>query len=575
MSDFSSLYLTFFIAYSFSLNPVHAQGFGNTVTLYDAIVDLPVSNLEKSAVFSNDNKYLVFFNEDQTELQSISTKTGKITTLFDAVNLGLLFITRSIEKAIKISPDGNTVIFLSIVTTGQKSETAIFTVPIDGSSQARRLTFSNNDSGNVIEFEVTPDGKHIVFLGDFENKIEIYSIEINSPYNAIKLNQNFISGGNVSSACQFSSEFKISPDSQTVVYQANATKRDEFNIYTVPIRRETEPTQLNVPIETFSDGVNCDTDEATRVPTEGILEYEFLKDSSSIIYRVLEKNQNGQQSVYRISSQGGTNHLLYKTPAPRFTDSMRFFISQNDQYVVIKTSEAMFDSNAPLGFSGVDKILAISLSQERDKTIYNSTEFATILIKGISDDNRLVYSVDNEIFVSSLNNENTLSLIEGTSFFDLVLSPDNSSVLFLSDAFSQSKRVSLFRIFLNGGSLIFEGQPLIANGDIINFKLSDNGSQLVFLADREVNNKFELYTKKSEAGLGTEKVNMPLQDDSDVIDYLISPDGSFIAYQTYRTNSRGQGNLVTFITKTPQTEDLDGFCFPIKVKQNKLSVICI
>ncbi len=198
-----------------------------------------------------------------------------------------------IFRGFEISPDGNTVVYVYNNTPSDPSLSGIFAVPIDGSAQPKRIvpftiyarperfqiTADNRwvvyefDPGNVTiakglysvpldgstapnrlspapvpngsiapGFAVSRDGTRVVFRGDLltDEVIDLFSVPVTGPDSAaIRLNPTLPPGGDVGNTAsnppRDNVDYLISADSRRVVYMADQEANDAMEVYSVPI----------------------------------------------------------------------------------------------------------------------------------------------------------------------------------------------------------------------------------------------------------------------------------------------------------------------------------------------------
>lgn len=80
--------------------------------------------------------------------------------------------------------------------------------------------------------------------------------------------------------------------------------------------------------------------------------------------------------------------------------------------------------------------------------------------------------------------------------------------------------------------------PLPSGRNVESYQLSPDGQRVVFLADADFEDQFELYSVSIKGGVVT-KLNQRLLLDSDVSRFLISPDGQWVVYQIIAANGIG------------------------------------
>lgn len=127
----------------------------------------------------------------------------------------------------KVSPDGNYVVYRTqrfdpnfYIYSGVT--TALYSVPTNGSRAPKLLNlplpqgtdpYGNPDTGRIRDFEISPDGKYVVYEADqnIYNKFEVLSVPING--GSVRTISNILNNGDDVN------NFVISPDGRFVVYQ--------------------------------------------------------------------------------------------------------------------------------------------------------------------------------------------------------------------------------------------------------------------------------------------------------------------------------------------------------------------
>ncbi len=116
---------------------------------------------------------------------------------------------------------------------GHDEATEIYSVPIGGPASAGiKLNKALVAGGNVDGFQISPDSSRVVYGADQDTvgATEIYSVPIGGPpSDGIKLNKALVPGGSVQQ------DALISPDSSRVVYRADQDTVGVFELYSVPI----------------------------------------------------------------------------------------------------------------------------------------------------------------------------------------------------------------------------------------------------------------------------------------------------------------------------------------------------
>lgn len=117
---------------------------------------------------------------------------------------------------------------------------------------------------------------------------------------------------------------------------------------------------------------------------------------------------------------------------------------------------------------------------------------------------------------------------------DFLISPDSGRVVYRADQ-ETDEVFELWSVPIGGGAATKLNPPLVANGDVTgsdSFSISADGSRVVYRADQEVNDDFELWSVPIAGGAVT-KLNPSLVSGGDVSfgnGIRISPAGSRVVY---------------------------------------------
>jgi hypothetical protein len=158
------------------------------------------------------NDWLVFWNEGEGGIWSAPTAGG--------TGMLLSSTARYVAGDFLISPDAARVFFRSKLNfTGLE----LFSMASDGSGSA--IAF-----GSAERFRLTPDGSRVVYQADqaVDGVFELYSVLIDGTSEATKLNGPLFENGLVDS-------FEIGADSRRVVFLAHPPVAGTKRIYSVPI----------------------------------------------------------------------------------------------------------------------------------------------------------------------------------------------------------------------------------------------------------------------------------------------------------------------------------------------------
>lgn len=184
---------------------------------------------------------------DQTELYSVPI-TGPASA---AVKLNETLTTSTIvySQSFRISPDSSRVAYFTLHLSNDTQD--LYSVPISGPADASvKLNDSSLISNNPPVLEISPDNARVVYTAtqDNPNTEELFSVALAGPAGAgVKLNGSIAPGGDVS-------DFRISADSQRVVYRADQLVDGVRELFSVSISGPaTTGVRLNPPLSGGGD----------------------------------------------------------------------------------------------------------------------------------------------------------------------------------------------------------------------------------------------------------------------------------------------------------------------------------
>lgn len=381
---------------------------------------------------------------------------------------GDLEITGSGGLHYQVSPDSSLVVFLAWGTSGLME---LHSVGIYGGATTKLFTYNES----VIDFQISPDGNYVVFSTwgglpqDLRSGYFLYSVPIGggvitgftgivgaegiiykiSPdstavvfFDFSKIYSVPIGGGTVTNLSPILGidDFKVSNDSQRVVYQAAQDMVDVSELYSVPIGGGSV-TKLNppLPVSGYVTHFKISPDDRRvvylarqdrvesadlySVPLSGgattklnaylasdkaVLSFQISPDDSRVIY-LAATGSNGEAELYSVPIGGGRTTKL---SAPLVGDGtvLTFQISPDGNRVIYRANQGMDEAallysvpisggivtklNAPIatGSTGVD---SFSINPGGDQVVYGEAYSANGGAIGV------LYSVP--LWTSSLN----------------------------------------------------------------------------------------------------------------------------------------------------------------------------
>jgi len=384
-----------------------------------------------------------------------------------------------------VTPDGNSVAYL----VSQES-LDLYGAPTDGSSAAVKLSHAG---GGVLlnSFLISPDGTRVVYQGTLEpGDHEVFSVPIDGSSSPVRLNGELADGGDV----PFDGNgppVRISADGARVVYVADQDTNDVFELYSVPIDGSSPPTKL----ASMATGWDID------------LQYQrgFLisPDGSTVVY--LARNDPNHNELFRVPIDGSQPPVQISEVSFLFHQIIDWSFSPDGSVIVYQ------------GFSGTTPV-----------------ELFRVPTDASSPPIRLHPAYGSENHVD-----------------DYAISPDGTRVAYLADvttdAADYNDPVELFSVPIDGSAAPIKLNPPITRDGSIDgrgFAISPGGSRVLYVADQDAYEVFELYSVPLDGSLGAVKLSGAMVSGGDVLDessairpFAFTPDGTRVVYRADQTTN--------------------------------------
>ena len=295
-----------------------------------------------------------------------------------------------------------------------------------------------NESVNRSFFEISNDGQQVVFLSSQSSAQELFSVSTNQG-SVIRLSDDLVNGGDVTVLSAVSrpvTPFRISPDSQRVVYVADQRSNDLFELFTVPIAGG---TVIRLSADLPAGG---DVGALQRTP-----DFLISSDSQRVVY-IADQNDDGRSEIFSVPIEGGAAVQLNPEFTSSGSDVIDYQISPDGQRVVYLAD------------------------QENDETF----ELFTVPIMGGT--------------AERLHTD--LRGISG-DVEEFQISEDSQHVIYMADQDSFGV-IELYRVSITGGAQTRLNGALADRGDVFSFEISDDSSRVVYLSDQDINDTVELYS---------------------------------------------------------------------------------
>jgi Tol biopolymer transport system component len=355
----------------------------------------------------------------------------------------------------------------------------LFTRAVDGSSAAVQINTALPTGGSVTAREVSPDGQRVVYRadGDVDEEFELYSRPADGSGSEVQLNSPLPSGGDVGQTGT-PPLFLISANSQWVVYRADGDADQVFELYSRPANGSGSEARLAVG----------------TVSTD----FQIAPDSSRAVYR-----KNSQ--IYSRAIDGSGVETVLNDPLPIGGDVADFVIAPDASRVVYVAEGDSANSNEiysrPLDGSGAE----VKLNDPFPNA------FGHVQVSGqigvTADSARAVY-------VASPNADGIYSLysaaIDGTGpcieltptdVLDFALTTTGLAV-YTQDNDGDSVADALYAVDVWGTSTpVLLSGSMVSGGHITEFDVASAGVRVVYRADQDADEVFELYSAALGPGL--------------------------------------------------------------------------
>lgn len=355
---------------------------------------------------------------------------------------------------------------------------SVFVVPVQAIELPPRQISDEalNESISNSFFQISDDGGHVVFLSTQEFSQELFSVPTNEG-SVVRLNPDLVDSGDVTILSAVSrpvTPFRISPDSERVVYVADQRSNGLFELFSVPIGGG---DAVRISGDLPGGGDVGATGSAT--------DFQISSDSQRVVY-LADQNVDGQRELFSVPIAGGTAIRLNTELTISGSDVVDFLISPDGQQVLY-----LADQNDDESF----ELFRVAITGGTAERLNGDLEGDVEEFQISTDGQHVVYRADQE------------------EIFD----------------------VELYRVAITGGAETRLNGDLVATGiagasEVVGFKISADSSRVVYRADQDTDNTFELYSVPILGGVAV-RLNEDLIGGGDVAEeFDISADSQTVVY---------------------------------------------
>ena len=213
---------------------------------------------------------------------------------------------------------------------------------------------------------------------------------------------------------------------------------------------------------------------------------------------------------------------------PRRHEDISFKISPDGTRVVYKADSYKLYS-VPIGGGTVTRLSKLVNWKSSIRDFQISPDSTRVVYEADQDTYRVMelYSVPiGGGKVKKLNS--TLVSGRGIGYYPFQISPDSTRVVYRADQDTDNV-YELYSVPIGGGTVTKLNSTLVSGGDTLDFQISPDSSRVVYRADQDTYRVNELYSVPIGGGK-VAKLNSTLVSGGDVFDFQISPDSSRVVY---------------------------------------------
>jgi Tol biopolymer transport system component len=332
------------------------------------------------------------------------------------------------------------------------------------------------------------------------------------------------------------SSFDVSPDGQRAVFTAGPQVLD-LDLYSVPMNGQGDPVRLNPidqEVQRYSHLIAPDgslviyqhygSTLLQAVPIDGGAA-PIVLDTLGVGVFDPQFALGGSHVVFGSISSGVTLNLwslpidgsprTLLASTPSFNGDVEHRVVANGELVLYRIDLSVY--SVPADGSAAP----VFLFQGRDFWVTPAGDQA-------------VYLGAVDVFQMSTDGSGTPlqlnpPLAAGRSCDWLELSPGGTRVVYYADQ-DHDERYELYSVPLGGGAAVKLNDDLMPGGSITFWESTPDDQSVVYIADTEGDGIFELFTVPHAGGSAPVKLNAPLASTADIGFFEISPDGARVAF---------------------------------------------
>lgn len=307
-------------------------------------------------------------------------------------------------------------------------------------------------------------------------------------------------------------------------YPLSGTCSDPFNVVNVSSSAELNFTAICSANRTWTVYLDLSSTTVTSIDFYA-KHYDAAGNISATVAQVIQSPQwnrlgpavsaTGVSSFRLVTPYGDTGQILFAAPL-RNDDLVDVGIVNFDGTGLTRISPSF-------GSWGIDQSKPLTAVPKYGRVLYMSYTMGRVQLRELHS-TKIDGTGDKILMGASAANP-----VGGLTTYSLT--PDQETIIAIADLEANDNEFHLYTIKVSTGEIKKISGSLINGGDVKDFTLSPDGTQVIFRADKDIDETIELYAVKLD-GTNLRKLNNPFVAGKSVqADYKISPDGNWVSYR--------------------------------------------
>jgi len=442
-----------------------------------------------------------------------------------------------------VSPTGSTVAYLADRDVLEKFQ--LFVVPVDGSAPPLELNGPLIPGGLVASIQFSPDGARIVYLAMQDaQSFDLYSVPTDGSAPPVRLNDPLAVGESVTF-----NAVEITPDSSKVVYFAPIAVPPFRGLFVAPLDGSTAPLLIGGADPTYTSGFPDVPDSLQLGGGSDVAVFHTFESSGSTDDGLYSATFDGSSAPLRLDLQ---NHV------------QGFRLSADGAHVVYRDGAVSPD---------LPRLYSVPSSGDFPIELSRTDPFTQYVKDGFEftpDGARVLYVADQrttyrfELFSVPTEGGDSrrlnAALVQGGSVRGFRVDPTGARAVYLVTSYPPGAlpRTELFSVPVDGGGAVRISAPMTSGGNVVQTSIGvagtkpvvafhPRGGELLYLADQDTDEVFELYRVPLDGHAPAVKVNGALIPAGDVqADFRYGPDRQLF----FRADATTDNDFELFTTRS-------------------------